>query len=139
MSVRAKVEPDFDPADFDQDDFDEEQKRRRHYQRRDQEDDEDEDEDEKKRRREKENEKRKAIRRRAEYMAQTKGGYVDDWILLLTPRGRPFSDHLIGQGYRSPPHSTTLPRTAACSISRCNSSTRTTGEDVPAPAAGMPA
>ena len=98
MSVRARIDPDFDPADFDQDsDFDEEERKAK---RRRWDYDEDEDEDAKKARREKENELRKEIRRRAEYMAQTKGGYVDDWIFLLTPRGRPFSDlHIIGQGY----------------------------------------
>ena len=105
MSVRARIDPDFDPTDFDQDsDFDEAErkaKRRRwdyDRQRWDQEDD--EDEDAKEARRKKENEQRKQIRRIAEQMAQSKGGSVDEWIFLLTPRGRPFSDvHIIGMGY----------------------------------------
>ena len=100
MSPKAKIDPDFDPADNDNDNDDFEEEERKAKRRRWDQDD-DEDEDAKEARREKENELRKQIRRIAEQMAQSKGGTVDEWIFLLTPRGRPFSDaHVLAMGYK---------------------------------------
>ena len=133
MSVRAKVDPDFDPDDLDEEARQEQ--RRRSRQRWDQEDDEDEDEGEKKRRREKANEQRKEIRRRAEYMAQTQGGYVDEWIFLLTPRGRPFRHGLqLGCHVQLHLHF----RLRALSVAAMRAQEQQEGKNLPASPAGVP-
>ena len=74
-------------------------------------------------------------------MAQSKGGTVDEWIFLLTPRGRPFSDvHVIGHGLqiRAPFTYTVSVRQCTLSVAAIRAQGQQEGEDLPASPAGVP-